>query len=46
MFFCLNTEYSQKRTESIIQKLIESDVRGVAIMTSSIDNSVTSSLTE
>jgi LacI family transcriptional regulator len=42
----LNTEYSQKRTESIIQKLIESDVRGVAIMTSSIDNSVTSSLTE
>jgi LacI family transcriptional regulator len=42
----LNTEYSQKRTESIIQKLIESDVRGVAMMTSSIDNSVTSSLTE
>jgi len=42
----LNTEYSQKRTESIIQKLIESDVRGVAIMTSSIDNSITSSLTE
>src|SRR5229473_6251726 len=42
----LNTEYSQKRTESVIQKLIESDVRGVAIMTSSIDNSVTSSLTE
>jgi DNA-binding LacI/PurR family transcriptional regulator len=42
----LNTEYSQKRTESIIQKLIESDVRRVAIMTSSIDNSVTSSLTE
>jgi DNA-binding LacI/PurR family transcriptional regulator len=42
----LNTEYSQKRTESIIRKLIESDVRGVAIMTSSIDNSITSSLTE
>src|ERR1700721_615742 len=42
----LNTEYSQKRTDSIIQKLIESDVRGVSIMTSSIDNSATSSLTE
>jgi DNA-binding LacI/PurR family transcriptional regulator len=42
----LNTEYSQTRTESIIRKLIESDVRGVAIMTSSIDNSVTSSLTD
>jgi DNA-binding LacI/PurR family transcriptional regulator len=42
----LNTEYSQTRTESIIQKLIESDVRGVAIMTSSINDSVTSSLTE
>jgi DNA-binding LacI/PurR family transcriptional regulator len=42
----LNTEYSQKRTDLIIQKLIESDVRGVSIMTSSIDNSATSSLTE
>src|SRR5580704_7814544 len=42
----LNTEYSQKRTEAIIQKLLESDVRGVAIMTSSIDNSIAPSLTE
>src|ERR1700722_9696976 len=42
----LNTEYSHKRTESIIKKLLESDVRGVAIMTSSIDNSVAPSLTE
>jgi DNA-binding LacI/PurR family transcriptional regulator len=42
----LNTEYSQTRTQSIIRKLVESDVRGVAIMTSSIDNTVTSALTE
>jgi DNA-binding LacI/PurR family transcriptional regulator len=41
----LNTEYIEKRTESVIRKLIESDVRGVAIMTSSIDRNVTSSLT-
>jgi len=42
----LNTEYSQKRTESVIRKLIESDVRGVAIMTSSLDEQVISSLTD
>jgi DNA-binding LacI/PurR family transcriptional regulator len=29
-----NTEYNQVRTKSVIRKLIESDVRGVAIMTS------------
>lgn len=34
----LNTEYSATRTESIVRKLVESDVSGVAIMTSSIDN--------
>ena len=31
-----NTEYNQSRTKSIIRKLIESDVRGVAIMTASV----------
>jgi DNA-binding LacI/PurR family transcriptional regulator len=41
----LNTEYSQMRVQSVIRKLVESDVRGVAIMTSSIDNAVTSELT-
>jgi DNA-binding LacI/PurR family transcriptional regulator len=40
----LNTEYIPARTQAIIRKLIESDVRGVAIMTSSIDNTVTSEL--
>ena len=40
----LNTEYIPARTQAIIRKLIESDVRGVAIMTSSIDNNVTSDL--
>lgn len=42
----LNTEYSPTRTQSIIRKLVESDVRGVAIMTSSIDNTVTSALAD
>lgn len=40
-----NTEYRSQRSQSVIQKLIESDVRGVAIMTSSLDKSVTSQLT-
>ena len=40
----LNTEYLQARTESVIRKLIESDVRGVAIMTSSLDKSATAEL--
>jgi DNA-binding LacI/PurR family transcriptional regulator len=39
-----NTEYQQERTKSVIRKLIESDVRGVAIMTSSIDQPLTSEL--
>jgi len=39
-----NTEYNQARTKSVIRKLIEGDVRGVAIMTSSLDRSVTSDL--
>jgi len=39
-----NTEYDQSRTKSVIRKLIESDVRGVAIMTASVGKSVTSDL--
>ena len=41
----LNTEYSAARTDSIVRKLVESDVSGVAIMTSSIDDSATHELT-
>jgi LacI family transcriptional regulator len=37
----LNTEYSAERVKSVIRKLVESDVRGVAIMTSSIDSGAT-----
>jgi DNA-binding LacI/PurR family transcriptional regulator len=40
-----NTEYHESRTKSVIRKLIESDVRGVAVMTSSVDKSTTSELT-
>jgi DNA-binding LacI/PurR family transcriptional regulator len=40
-----NTEYDSQRSLSVIQKLIEGDVRGVAIMTSSLDKSGTSELT-
>ena len=39
-----NTEYSSERSQSVIQKLLESDVRGVAIMTSTLDRSVTAEL--
>jgi DNA-binding LacI/PurR family transcriptional regulator len=39
-----NTEYNQSRTTPVIRKLIESDVRGVAIMTSSVDQSMSSEL--
>jgi LacI family transcriptional regulator len=42
----LNTEYSKTRMESMIEKLIESDVRGVAIMTSSLDAGIAAPLTE
>src|SRR2546430_6252148 len=41
-----NTQYDQARTKSILRKLIESDVRGVAVMTSSIDKSIASELIE
>jgi len=39
-----NTQYDQARTKSIIRKLIESDVRGVAVMTSSIGKSTAAEL--
>jgi LacI family transcriptional regulator len=40
-----NTEYQEARTGSVIRKLIESDVRGVAVMTSSVSKSATAELT-
>ena len=40
-----NTEYNPARIQTVVRKLIESDVRCVAIMTSSVDQSVTSQLT-
>lgn len=40
----LNTEYSPTRTDAVIRKLVESDVRGVAIMTASLDNTATEAL--
>jgi DNA-binding LacI/PurR family transcriptional regulator len=40
-----NTEYQPARIEAVIRKLIESDVRGVAIMTSSVDKLATAELT-
>ncbi len=39
-----NTQYDRSRTKSILRKLIESDVRGVAVMTSSIDKDMASEL--
>jgi len=42
----LNTEYSKTRTDSVIKKLIESDVRGAAIMTSSLGEEVIKPLTD
>jgi LacI family transcriptional regulator len=39
-----NTQYDPARAKNILQKLRESDVRGVAIMTSSIDKGMTSEL--
>lgn len=40
-----NTEYDELRTRSVVRKLIESDVRGVAVMTSSLGKEITSELT-
>ncbi len=41
----LNTEYIEERVKSCVRKLIENDVRGVAIMTSSFDETTVSTLT-
>ena len=41
----LNTEYNAGRTKAVTRKLIENDVRGVAVMTSSLDAEVIQSLT-
>src|SRR5271169_688666 len=41
-----NTQYHRTRAESVMRKLIESDVRAVAIMTSSLDQNVTAELRE
>ena len=41
-----NTEYNRGRTKSVMRKLIESDVRGVAIVTASVDKSITGELTD
>src|SRR6202030_3793802 len=40
-----NTEYDLERTKAVMRKLRESDVRGVAIVTSSVDRSMASELT-
>lgn len=39
-----NTEYDQERTKAIMRKLRQSDVRGVAIVTSSVDKGMASEL--
>ncbi len=39
-----NTEYDPARAQSVVRKLIESDVRGVAVMTSSLEKSFTAEL--
>src|SRR4029077_19723232 len=41
-----NTEYDRERTKAVMRKLRESDVRGVAIVTSSVDRSMASELTD
>src|SRR5260221_14413510 len=41
-----NTEYDRERTKAVMRKLRESDVRGVAIVTSSVDKNMASELTE
>jgi DNA-binding LacI/PurR family transcriptional regulator len=40
-----NTEYDRDRTKAVIRKLRESDVRGVAIVTSSVERNLTTELT-
>ncbi len=40
-----NTEYDRERTRAVMRKLRESDVRGVAIVTSSVDRGMAAELT-
>jgi LacI family transcriptional regulator len=40
-----NTEYSETQARAVIRKLLEADVRGVAVMTSSLGKSGTTQLT-
>ncbi len=42
----LNTEYSEQRTEAVLRKLIENNVRGVALMTSSLPDAAVATLTQ
>ncbi len=39
-----NTEYNPDQTQSVFRRLVESDVRGVAIMTTSVDRNVATEL--
>lgn len=41
-----NTEYDRDRTKAVMRKLREGDVRGVAIVTSSVDKNMVSELTD
>jgi DNA-binding LacI/PurR family transcriptional regulator len=41
-----NTEYDRERMEAVMRKLRESDVRGAAIVTSTVDRSTVSELTD
>lgn len=42
----LNTEYNPRRAEAVVEKLIENSVRGVAILTSSLDDRFLTALTD
>jgi DNA-binding LacI/PurR family transcriptional regulator len=42
----LNTEYDKKRTDAVVQKLIENSVRGVSVVTSSFPDNAISTLTK
>jgi len=41
-----NTEYDRERTKLVMRKLRESDVRGVAVVTSAVDRDMASELTD
>jgi DNA-binding LacI/PurR family transcriptional regulator len=41
-----NTEYDRERIQAVMRKLRESDIRGAAIVTSTVDRSMVSELTE